>query len=151
MKVCFIASSGGHFQQLMMLEPLMNQYESFLVTEKTHYLSNCKGHEIYYVPQIQRKERAWMLLFVVIFFKSLFIFMKQHPDVIISTGVLATLPMCFLGKLFGKKIIFIESFAKSEGPTLTGRVMVKIADKVYVQWQSMLYFYQDAICLGSIY
>lgn len=151
MKVCFIASSGGHFQQLMMLEPLMKQYDSFLVTEKTQYISNCKGHETYYVPQIQRKERLWLLLFVVIFFKSLFIFLKQRPDVIISTGVLATLPMCFLGKLFGKRIIFIESFAKSEGPTLTGRVMVKIADKVYVQWQSMLNFYQEATCLGSIY
>ncbi|MGM0216067.1 PssD/Cps14F family polysaccharide biosynthesis glycosyltransferase [Enterococcus sp. AZ109] len=151
MKVCFTASSGGHFQQLMMLEPLMNQYESFIVTEKTSYKVNCKQHKAYYVPQIQRKEKLWLFRFLFIFLTSLKIFFIEKPDVIISTGVLATLPMCFLGKICRKKIIFIESFAKSEVPTLTGRVMVKISDKVYVQWKSMLRFYERATCLGSIY
>lgn len=150
MKVCFIASSGGHFQQLMMLEPLMEKYESFVVTEKTNYQLKCK-HPMYYVPQIQRKEKLWGLRFVGIALKSIKIFLKEKPDVIISTGVLATLPMCFLGKIFRKRIIFIESFAKSEKPTLTGRVMVKLSDKVYVQWQSLLGFYTEATCLGSIY
>ena len=37
MKICFAASSGGHFEQLMMLKPLMEKYESFVVTEKTGY------------------------------------------------------------------------------------------------------------------
>ena len=32
MKICFAASSGGHFEQLMMLKPLMEKYESFVVT-----------------------------------------------------------------------------------------------------------------------
>ena len=36
-KICFIASTGGHFEQLMMLKPLMDKYESFIVTEKTEY------------------------------------------------------------------------------------------------------------------
>ena len=36
-KICFAASSGGHFEQLMMLAPLMDKYESFVVTEKTNY------------------------------------------------------------------------------------------------------------------
>ena len=69
----------------------------------------------------------------------------------ISTGVLATIPMCLIAKLFRKKIIYIESFAKSDSPTLTGRVMSKIADDIYVQWDSMLKFYKNAKCLGSIY
>ena len=34
-KVCFASSSGGHFEQLLMLKPLMNKYESFIVTEKS--------------------------------------------------------------------------------------------------------------------
>ena len=36
-KVCFAASSGGHFEQLTMLKPLMDKYNSFVVTEKTTY------------------------------------------------------------------------------------------------------------------
>ena len=36
-KVCFAASSGGHFEQLSMLKPLMDEYDSFVVTEETAY------------------------------------------------------------------------------------------------------------------
>ena len=35
-KVCFAASSGGHYEQLLMLKPLMLKYKSFIVTEKTN-------------------------------------------------------------------------------------------------------------------
>ena len=33
-KICFAASSGGHYEQLMMLKPLMEKYNSFVITEK---------------------------------------------------------------------------------------------------------------------
>ena len=36
-RVCFAASSGGHLSELMLLRPLMDRYDSFLVTEKTGY------------------------------------------------------------------------------------------------------------------
>ena len=35
LKICFAASSGGHYEQLMMLKPLMEKYDSFVLTEKT--------------------------------------------------------------------------------------------------------------------
>ena len=35
LKICFAASTGGHFEQLMMLKPLMKKYDSFILTEKT--------------------------------------------------------------------------------------------------------------------
>ena len=28
-KICFAASSGGHYEQLMMLKPLMEEYDRF--------------------------------------------------------------------------------------------------------------------------
>jgi beta-1,4-N-acetylglucosaminyltransferase len=151
MKICFASSSGGHFQQLMKLKPLMNRFDSFILTEQTKYQVNVNNHKLYYVSQIQRKEKLWVFKFFMISFISLKLFLKEKPDVVISTGVLATIPMCLIAKLFRKKIIYIESFAKSDSPTLTGRVMSKIADDIYVQWDSMLKFYKNAKCLGSIY
>ena len=44
-KICFAASTGGHFEQLMMLKQLMKKYNSFILTEKTHYEVN-KSEEI---------------------------------------------------------------------------------------------------------
>ena len=82
---------------------------------------------------------------------SLKIFFKEKPDVVISTGVLATIPMCLICKLFKRKLIYIESFAKVTSPTLSGKLLYKYADRFYVQWESMLKIYPKAIYLGGIY
>ena len=50
------------------------------------------------------------------------------------TGVLATIPMCLLVKLFGGKLIYIESCAKVTSPTETGKLLYRFADQFYVQW-----------------
>ena len=34
LKICFAASSGGHFEQIMRLKPLMDKYDSFLITDR---------------------------------------------------------------------------------------------------------------------
>ncbi len=151
-KVCLISSSGGHFEQLLMLRKLSEYYDLFIVTEKTKYNKNDKKIN-YYVTQVNRKEILFIFKMILIFFKSLFIYLKERPDVIISTGVLASIPMIFIGHLFKKKIIYIESFAKINSPTMTGNLVYKRkwADQFYVQWESMLEFYPDAIYKGGIY
>lgn len=150
-KICFAASSGGHFEQLMMLKPLMKRYESFVLTEKTLYKASPKDTKTYYVLQVNRREKLFLLKMLWISVQSLWFFIKERPDVIICTGVLAMIPMCFIMKMFGKKLIYIESFAKVTSPTLTGRLLYKFADQFYVQWDSMKEFYPNAICLGGIY
>ena len=50
-KICLISSSGGHFEQLLMLRKLSEEFEIFIVTEKTksnEYLSDVyKGKTSY--------------------------------------------------------------------------------------------------------
>ena len=60
-KMCFAASSGGHFEQLMMLKPLMKKYDSFILTEKTLYKANSKDTKTYYVAQVNRKEKLFLI------------------------------------------------------------------------------------------
>ena len=151
-KICLISSSGGHFEQLLMLRKLSDTYDTFIVTEKTKY--NRKDEKInYYVKQVNRKEILFILKMILIALKSFYIFIKEKPDVIISTGVLAAIPMLFIGHIFKKKVIYIESFAKISSPTMTGKLIYKkhIADRFYVQWEKMLEFYPDAIYKGGIY
>lgn len=48
-KICFAASSGGHYEQLMMLKPLMEKYDSFVITEKTDYSAEAKGEKTHII------------------------------------------------------------------------------------------------------
>ena len=150
-KLCFAASTGGHFEQLMMLRPLMAEYDSFILTEKTAYSVAKDTDRVYYLSQVNRKEKFWFFAMIKNAFQSLGIFIKERPDAIICTGVLAMIPMCLLCKISRKKRIYIESFAKVTSPTETGKLLYKYADRFYVQWESMLEIYPDAIFLGGIY
>lgn len=151
MKVCFTSLSGGHFEQLLMLRHLFSEYDSFIVTEKTKYNQNFTELPIYFTKQVNRHHWSYIfMLFYNILF-SFYIFVAKRPEIIISTGVLSTIPLCLTAKLFRKKVIYIESFAKINSPTLTGKVMYKIADVFYVQWPEMLEVYPKAKYIGGIY
>lgn len=150
-KICFAASSGGHFEQLLMLKKLMEKYDSFIVTEKTLYATLSDDIKLYYMKQVNRKEFTFIFRMIANLFRSLHIFFREKPDVVITTGAMAMIPMCLIAKMFRKKLIFIESFAKVTSPTKTGKLMYKFADRFYVQWESMLEIYPDAIYLGGIY
>jgi UDP-N-acetylglucosamine:LPS N-acetylglucosamine transferase len=77
--------------------------------------------------------------------------LKEKPDLIITTGVLAVIPLCLIAKLFGKKLIYIESFAKISSPNKSGELLYKYADQFYVQWPQMKSVYPNAIYVGGIY
>ncbi|MDO5548329.1 MAG: PssD/Cps14F family polysaccharide biosynthesis glycosyltransferase [Eubacteriales bacterium] len=150
-KLCFAASSGGHYEQLLMLKPLMDKYESIIITEETLYETKINDKKMYYLKQVNRKEKSFIPRMIVNTFRSLQIFMKERPDVVICTGVLSMIPICLISKVARKKLIFIESFAKVTSGTQTGKLLYHFADQFYVQWEQMLEIYPDAIYLGSIY
>ena len=150
-KICFAASSGGHYEQLMMLRPLMKEYDSFVITEQTVYNAKAKDERTYYMNQVNRRQKDFVWKMVQNTWKSIRIYQKEKPDVVICTGVLAMIPICLISKFMGKKLIYIESFAKVTSPTETGKLLYRFADRFYVQWQSMLKVYPKAIYLGGIY
>ena len=59
--------------------------------------------------------------------------------------------MCIIGKIFGSKIIYIETFANRNTKTATGKIIYKFADLFIVQWKEMLELYPKAKLGGSIY
>ncbi|WP_395026215.1 PssD/Cps14F family polysaccharide biosynthesis glycosyltransferase [Robinsoniella sp.] len=150
-KICFAASSGGHLEQLMMLKKLMKKYNSFVLTEKTLYTVENEDIKTYYLQQVNRKEKTFFLRMAANFIYTLYIWIKEKPDIVISTGVLSTIPVCMLAKIFRKKIIYIESFAKVSSPTETGKLIYKFADQFLVQLQQMTDIYQKAIYKVGIY
>ena len=150
-KICFIASSGGHLEQILMMKEIMNKYNSYLITEKTNYKIFSDSLKTYHVPQVNRRELLTIFYLLYNLVKSVQIYLVERPDVIISTGALATIPTCLVGKLFRSKIIFIESYAKVNSPTLTGRLLYKFSDQFYVQWEDMLKIYPNAIYKGGVY
>jgi len=148
-KVCFASSSGGHLEQILALKKDFKLCDSFVVTEKTKFNNKNKGW--YYLNQVNRKDKFIILKLLFISIHSLLIYFKERPQIIITTGVLATIPLCLIARFFKTKIIYIESFAKITSPTETGKFMYKHSDMFIVQWKEMLKFYPNAKFFGGIY
>ena len=50
-----------------MLKPLMEKYDSFVITEKTNYSAETKGEKIYYLNQVNRKEKNFIWTMVQLY------------------------------------------------------------------------------------
>lgn len=151
--VMFICSVGGHLTQMLELKSIFNDYNYVLVTEKTDVTRDMnKKYKMEYLMYGSRKY-IFKYIFIAIFniIKSVYLFIKYRPKVIITTGTHTSVPMCYIGWMFRRKIIYIESFAKRTSPTLTGRIVYPVATTFVVQWKSMLKFYPKAVYWGGIY
>lgn len=76
---------------------------------------------------------------------------KEKPDFVITTGALIAFPFCIFAKLRGTKIIYIESFARVNNQSLTGKLVYPFADLFLVQWEPLLKFYPKAKYVGGIF
>lgn len=155
-RVMFISSTGGHLNELLQLKKLFNKYNYCLITEKTKTNKNLKNKYVGRLNYLIYGTKHYPIpyfLYILPFncFLSLIYYIKYRPKVIISTGAHTAGPMCCIGKIFGSKIVYIETFANSHTKTATGRIIYKFADLFIVQWESMLELYPDAVFGGWIY
>ncbi|WP_282054001.1 PssD/Cps14F family polysaccharide biosynthesis glycosyltransferase [Maribacter luteus] len=153
-KLILISSVGGHLEQLLGLNKIIEKYDTYIVTEtnSTTIKMRANSTKIFLLPYISRN---YLYSFIVNYFKLLIgtvkIYNKVRPDIIVTTGTGCTIPMCFLGKLMGSKVIFIETFARVRSKTLTGKICYYIADVFIVQWKELKNIYPKAVYLGHIY
>ncbi len=154
-KVMFIASTGGHLTELLQLKSMFTKYDYCLITEKTKsnlYLKDIYKENVHFLIY-GTKHHPFIYIFKLLFncFISLFYYLKYRPNYIITTGVHTAGPMCCLGKIFGSKIIYIETFANMVTKTSTGKMLYPICDKFIVQWESMKKLYPNAEFGGWIF
>lgn len=153
-RVIFTSSAGGHYSELCELDELMKRYNSFLITEDHEMMQEYKKtnkSRSWYMPA-GTKEHLFKFLcnFPINIFKSFKAYLKVRPDVVIATGAHTTVPICYIAKLFGKKVIFIETFANITTKTLSGKLVYPIADLFLVQWEEMLKLYPKAKYRGGL-
>jgi UDP-N-acetylglucosamine:LPS N-acetylglucosamine transferase len=151
MKICFVASSGGHWEELRCLKEIADENDTFYVTEEGGQASDSHIKDIYLLPQINRHESGFVYHFIKLFITSNKILKKEKPDLVVTTGALVAFPFCFLGKMSGAKIIYIESFARVNNASLTGKLAYRFADLFLVQWESLLKIYPNAKYVGGIF
>ncbi len=146
-RLCLVSSSGGHWEQLQKLQPLIDKYDGFLVTEKTQFPENAK----YFMRQTDLKDKFMIPKMLLNSFKAIGIWIKERPDFVITTGTMVAFPFYILAVIFHKKIVYIETFGRANMPTVAGKKMEKHTDLFIVQWKTQVKHYKKAVYGGCLY
>lgn len=150
-KICLIASSGGHLEEINQLTSVKELYNVYYVVTKTENTVNNNKYKYLILDFDRRNIVLFIIRVLYMFIQQIHIFFKEKPDVIITTGAGLVIPTCILGKIFGKKVIAIESFARIESPSRTGKVLYKISDYFIIQREELKKFFPKAIYGGGIF
>lgn len=146
MKLCLACSAGGHLTEILQITEAFEEHEAFFVTflrEDSKELKNA-----YFVDDPKRN----FLRLIKTVFQSFSILRKENPDIIFTTGAGVAVPICYLAKIMGKKVIFLESFCRVKTPSLSGKLVYPIADLFLVQWNELLSKYgKKAKYWGAIF
>jgi UDP-N-acetylglucosamine:LPS N-acetylglucosamine transferase len=152
-----VLGDGGHTAELVRLVELLGplfQY-SYVITHADQ-LSEGKipfPGTVWRLtrPRAKGERLAWAAWHL---FRSLWeaalIIRRSRPDVILGTGPAVLVPLAILGKLSGARIIFVETGSRITELSLTGRIMLRLADRFFVQWEPLQRLYPRAEYAGRL-
>ncbi|MFT7155561.1 MAG: beta-1,4-N-acetylglucosaminyltransferase, partial [Parvicella sp.] len=149
LKICVLSSAGGHFTEVSQLESFYKKYDHFYFVEKSfETIDLVKKGRVYFLKLLNRKMFFLIPFILINFFISLYVFYKERPSLLITTGVLSAIPMCVIGKIFGCKIIFIESFCRINSQTMAGKFLYSFSDLFIIQNKRLQKYYPNAVYGG---
>jgi UDP-N-acetylglucosamine:LPS N-acetylglucosamine transferase len=148
-RIAIACSTGGHMVQAKQLASVYEKYDHFYFTFSGGVADEIKkNNHVYSIPNIvKRNPMSWIVGAIL----SFNIAIKKRPDVVITTGAGIVVFFCLFAKLFGAKLIFIESMARIESPTLTARMLYPFADLFFVQWPGLLKYFPRAKYMGRLF
>lgn len=126
-----LASGGGHWIQLMRLRPAFDAFETSYVSMFDSYAETLDGARFHTVPDASRFD---LKSFGPVFARAVRIIAKERPRAIVTTGSAPMLAFILLGRMTGRRTLWIDSIANSERMSSSGRLAKKLAHKVVSQW-----------------
>jgi beta-1,4-N-acetylglucosaminyltransferase len=147
--VLLVASSGGHLLQLVQLKDELPSEERIWVTfPTTDAKSLLQGEHVWFAHHPTNRNVPNLLRNFVLAVRLL---VRLRPRAIVTTGAGVAVPFCYIGRLFGARVVFIESFSRITRPSLTARLIYPIANDFFVQWPELQPRFRRARYEGQLF
>jgi len=157
LRISLAGSGGGHVRQLLDLERVWSNFEPFFVTEDTPLgRSIAERYPAHFVPHFAlgrlRHGAPLRVLAAAVrnFFRTAVIAARERPDVVITTGAGTVFFFVMWARLFGAKVVLMETFARFEAPSLFGRLAAPLAVVKIVQSAKIQRSWPDALVIDPL-
>ncbi|BDI59490.1 glucuronosyltransferase [Qipengyuania nanhaisediminis] len=133
-KVLAVASTGGHWEQLMLLRETLDKFDTRYATTDARAARQRHIEDAVIVPDCNLDRPLATLWCALV---SLWTVVRIRPQRIISTGAAPGLLMICAGRLVGAKTLWIDSVANGERLSLSGRLAMRISHQCLTQWEHL--------------
>jgi len=123
-RMLLVASLGGHLQELHQLSKTLVRDDDDVVwvtadgPQSRSLLADAPS--VVHIAPMRPRDYGTLVRSVI---PAIRILLRQRPDVVVSTGACVALAFLPFAWLVGAQAIFIESAARTRGPSLTGRLL----------------------------
>jgi UDP-N-acetylglucosamine transferase subunit ALG13 len=135
-RALYVASTGGHLDELVRLaarfEPADTgrEWVTFASEQSAEVLA---GETVHLVAPIEPKDLRGALAAVPAAYRLI---RRGGFDRVVSTGAAVAVPYAVAARLAGVRFHYVESSARSEGPSLTGKMLARIPGvRLYSQYE----------------
>jgi UDP-N-acetylglucosamine:LPS N-acetylglucosamine transferase len=74
-----------------------------------------------------------------------------RPQVVVTTGAGVAVPFAWVARLHGAKVVYVESLARIDGPSLSYRLIAPIAYRHYSQWPELASTMRRSRYVGNVF
>ena len=133
-RVLAVASSGGHWIQMMRVMPAFEGAEIAYIAVDEDYRDQVPGHRVHVVNDANRWDRFGSLQLGL---RVLWAVLRERPDVVFSTGAAPGFFALFFGRLIGARVIWLDSVANVEELSMSGRMIRPFSHLFLTQWPDL--------------
>jgi UDP-N-acetylglucosamine:LPS N-acetylglucosamine transferase len=150
-EVLLVCTSGGHLLQLWSMRAAWSGYRTAWVVASHAGVdvdSLLHGEAVYYAHSPAARSMKNLARNLVLARRLLRLL---RPTVVLTTGAAVAVPFAWVARAHGARVVYVESLARAERPSLSCRLVAPVADRVYVQWPELLAALPRARYAGSVY
>jgi beta-1,4-N-acetylglucosaminyltransferase len=145
-KICLVTPPGGHLDEIRFLSSLFKDHPHFYILN-TSIIEPVEMQGRVHV--ISFSHRDWRFLINI---KEAFnILCKEKPKVILTSGGGFSVAFALAGKVLGIPTVYIETCAKVNVPTMTGRAMRHLTRDFFYQWPQVAKYFPKGKYVGLLY
>ena len=144
-----VCSCGGHLLQLVALRDSWQGFSRAWVTfDKSDARSLLDDERVYFAhgPTNRSVKNLVRNLFV-----AWRVVREVRPRVVVTTGAGIAVPFAWMARLLGATVVYVESLARIDGPSLTYRLIAPVADRRYVQWPELAETLPRSRFVGNVF
>jgi UDP-N-acetylglucosamine:LPS N-acetylglucosamine transferase len=147
--VLLVCSTGGHLLQLVALrEAWAGRSSAWVTFDKSDARSLLRDERVYHAFGPTNRNIPNLLRNLLLAPR---IVARLRPRVVVTTGAGVAVPFAWIARLRGAKVVYVESFTRIDGPSLSCRLIAPVANRVYAQWPELAAAYPRARFRGNVF